>query len=117
MPIFTFACSCGWREDRRVQDRNTEAYECPTCGSEAVKEEVYAFAVSGFAETPVEQRTYWQEYKDFTEASAELEYKHSRMEESAGRTIEVSSPAVEGIKRGKALLKKGVKSSEDWMKR
>jgi len=78
---------------------------------------VYSINVAGFASTPLDQRTYYQEYKDFREAGAELEYQHSRMEEAAGKPLPSPPLARVAKARAKDLMSKGVTSSEDYNSR
>ena len=69
--------------------------------------------VSGLAATPLDQRTYYREYKEFQEASAELQYSHSRAEEAAGRPLPTPPLAKMAMQRAKKLTKLGVKDSAD----
>ena len=116
MPTYTFTCECGWQGDRRVHYETT-GVPCPSCVATAGKQSVYAIRFGGFAETPRDQRTYHQEFKDFTEAGAELEYKHQRLEEAVGATVPTPRLASIAKTQAKELRRKGVKSSEDWKQR
>ena len=116
MPIYTYSCGCGWRGDRRAGYEPTPV-PCPSCAAPATKEDVYRLNFGGFASTPLDQRTYWQEFKDFTEAGAELEYKHSRLEEAAGKPLPTPPVAQIAKTQARDLMRKGVKSSEDWKER
>lgn len=112
MPIYTYTCECGYSFDKRA-GMDEESVPCTVCECKATRNQVYVFGVSGFARTPVDQIDRRQSFKDFTEASAELEYKHSRLEEAAGRTL--ATPHLATIAKAKAegLRAKGVKSSAD----
>ena len=90
---------------------------CPACGLSAARESVYKVNVAGFAETPRNQRTYHQEFKDFREAGAELEYKHKRLEEAAGRELPTPPLASIAKSRARALQAAGVKDSADYRER
>lgn len=90
---------------------------CPTCGHEATQASVYRVAHVGLARTPTSEIDYRQDFKDFTEASAELEFKHSRMEEAAGRTIATPPLATLGMKKARELQAKGVRDSLDYKAR
>ena len=116
MPIYAFRCSCGNCFDQRVAYGETSVC-CPLCALPAVKESVYRLNFGGFAETPRDQRTYHQEFKDFTEAGAELEYKHQRLEEAVGATVPTPRLATIAKTQAKELRRKGVKNSEDWKQR
>ena len=117
MPTYTFSCpDCGYRWDQRVAF-DTRNHPCPNCPWLGYRESVYRVSVAGFAETPNDQRTYYQEYKDFREAGAELEYHHSRMEEAAGKPLPTPPLAKTAIRRAKALQAAGVKDSADYKSR
>ena len=117
MPTYTFSCCvCEWRFDARG-GYDASATTCPKCQGQAERETVYRLNFGGFAETPRDQRTYHQEFKDFTEAGAELEYKHQRLEEAVGATVPTPHLATIAKTQAKELRRKGVKSSEDWKQR
>ena len=116
MPTYT-SCGCGWRGDRRAGYDAATIVPCFSCGLPATKEDVYRPNFGGFASTPRDQRTYWQEFKDFTEAGAELEYQHSRLEEAAGTPLPTPPLAQIAKTQARELIAKGVKSSEDWKER
>jgi len=112
MPLYTFYCVCGWKGDVRTS-YGTNSVPCPSCAATTAKESVYRLNYAGFTETPIDQLTYHQEFKDFREAGAELEYQHSRMEEAAGKELPTPPLARMAKARARELMKKGVKSSED----
>ena len=117
MATYTFLCpSCGWRADLRGRF-DVQSVPCAECGTDARRESVYAINFKGFTSTPLSERTYHQEFKDFTEAGAELEYQHSRLEEAAGATLPTPPLARIAKKRARELQKAGVASSEDWESR
>lgn len=78
---------------------------------------MYSINVAGFTSTPLDQRTYYQEYKDFREAGAELAYSHERMEEAAGKPLPPPPLARQAKAKAKELMAKGVTSSEDYNSR
>ena len=116
MPMYTFSCGCGWSGDRRA-GYGDATVPCPVCAAEAARESVYRVNFGGYARTPLDQRTYWQEYKDFREAGAELEYKHSRLEEAVGERLPPPPLAKMAVAQAQDLMSKGVTSSEDWAER
>lgn len=117
MPTYTFSCGgCGIRMERRA-GYGDATVPCSQCGAAATRESVYRISVAGFTETPLDQRTYYQEFKDFREAGAELEYNHSRMEEAAGKPLPTLPLAKTAIRRAKALHAAGVKDSADYKSR
>ena len=120
MPTYTFSCpKCGGSFDKRVSRDTYQVTTDAYCGciATATRESVYRVNVAGFAETPADQRTYYQEYKDFQEAGAELAYNHSRMEEAAGKPLPTPPLAKTAIRRAKALQAAGVKDSADYRER
>ena len=95
-----------------------KSYPCPAClQSIATAQDVYRISFGGFASTPLDQRTYWQEFRDFAEAGSELEYKHQRLEEAAGTSLPTPPLARIAKARARDLMAKGVTSSEDWNER
>ena len=116
MPTYTFSCTCGWSDDLRGKF-DVRSVPCQKCGADARRESVYSLNFKGFTETPLTERTYFQGFKDFKEASAELEYSHSRQEEAAGRPLAEPPLARIAKAQAKKLEKAGVKSSEDWQSR
>ena len=116
MPIYSYSCGCGWSGDRRA-NYGAATVPCPACTQPAAAGAVYRVNFGGFASTPLDQRTYWQEFKDFQEAGAELEHKHERMEEMAGKSLPTPPLAQIAKAKAKDLIAKGVTSSEDWKSR
>ncbi|MCR4339637.1 MAG: hypothetical protein NUW01_07095 [Gemmatimonadaceae bacterium] len=116
MPTYTFSCSCGWQGDKRA---GLEDYvlPCPACQAPASRASVYSINFAGFTSTPLDQRTYHQEYKDFRDAGAELEYKHQRLEEAVGHSLPTPPLARMAKARAQELIAKGVTSSEDYQSR
>ena len=115
MPTYTFRCPNGHIFDLRATRETTEVDCC--CSATAQREQVYAVNFGGFAAPPRAQRTYHQEFKDFDEAGAELEYKHSRMEEEAGKQLPTPPLATIAKREARRLRNLGVKDSEDWKAR
>ena len=77
----------------------------------AARESVYAIGVSGFARTPVDQRPI--KLRAFNEASAELEYNHSRRTNVDGSPSKEPSLWKAAKQEANRLLKLGVKDSGD----
>jgi len=116
VPIYSFVCECGWEEDRRC-GWGADEVTCPECGRESIKLPVYRVAFKGFTPTPLHERTYHQEFKDYSEATAELEHQHARAEEQAGRKLPTPPLSTLAINKAKGLMARGVTSSEDWKAR
>jgi hypothetical protein len=116
MPIYSFTCECGYTFDKRTA-MDVRTIQCDACSCEAKREEVYKFSMAGLTRIPPELRTYRQEFKDFREATAELEYKQSRAEEAAGRSLPVPPLARIAKEKAAELQSKGVVDSADWVAR
>ena len=116
MPTYTFFCACGWQDDLRT-GFGTKAVSCPACAAEAARESVYRISFGGFASTPRDEMDYRKSFKDYTEAGAELEYQHSRMEEAAGKKLPTPPLARMAVANAQKLIKAGVQSSEDYKAR
>ena len=115
MPIFTFVCPHGHEFDKLTTRNTTQVPSDGHCGctATAVKKNIYPVHFSGFTSTPLDQRTYWTEFRDYKEASAELQYSHSRAEEAAGGSLPTPPLAKMAARRAQKLLKLGVKDSLD----
>ena len=109
MPLYDFTCESGHTIERLVS-RNTETLFCE-CGKPSSRGAVYAIGVSGFARTPVAQREI--KTRAFNEASAELEYAHSRRTNVDGSPA--PAPPLWRVAKAEAkrLQKLGVKDSAD----
>src|SRR3972149_5336509 len=83
------------------------------CGRESIKLPVYRVAFKGFTPTPLHERTYHQEFKDYSEATAELEHQHARAEEPAGRELPAPPLSTLAINKAKGLMARGGAASED----
>jgi len=84
MPLYTFNCPDHGPFDSR-EPYGTDAVHCP-CGKAASRDSVYRINFGGFASTAVGQAVKPDDYRRFTEASSELDYKASRLE-SEGATV------------------------------
>ncbi len=80
MPIYAFTChDCGGTFDARAG--YDQAYmKCDACGGEAQRESVYRVNFGGFASTPQGKTDFTNDYRRFTEASSEMDYKATRLE-------------------------------------
>lgn len=81
MAIHSFSCSCGWHADKRV-GYDDYVLPCPQCGASASRASVYSINAIGFARTPANERDHREDYRRFTEASAEIDYKHERLKDA-----------------------------------
>ena len=91
----------------RIED---EEVEC-ACGLQAARLSVYHIGVAGFARTPINQREI--RMGAYKEASAEIEYQHSRHTNIDG-SEKAPPPLWKTAKKEAARLQKlGVKDSSD----
>ena len=110
MPIYTFTCECGFVVEA-LRGRDVSSHPCPQCDGTAIKDSVYRIGFTGFTRTPIAEREI--DARPFMEASAELDYKHQRREDSAQRTI--ATPGLWTAAKAKAtrLMKQGARDSAD----
>ena len=109
MPLYDYNCpACGVFE--AFAHRDEETLECQ-CGSPAQRLSVYLVGVSGFARTPIEQRQI--KMGAYNEASAELEYRHSRRSNLDGSEAPAAPLWQMAKAEAKRLQKLGVKDSAD----
>jgi hypothetical protein len=112
VPTYVFSCACGWQgEQRTTFDQNSVS--CPSCAATAHKESVYRVSFGGFARTPSEERDWSRDYKNYREASAEIDYKKERLEEGLGQRLPDPPLFQVAQARAKDLLRKGVKDAND----
>ena len=112
MPTYTFTCTCGWQGDVRTTFSNDNV-RCPSCVATASRESVYSVNFGGFAGTPRDERDWSHDYKNFTEAGAELGYKKERLEEGMQKQIEPPPLWQTAKKTARTLMAKGVNDLND----
>ena len=114
MPTYEFGCAaCGANTERRV-GYDVSVVPCPSCGLTAVRRSVYRVNYTGFTPTPLNQKTYYQEFKDFQEAMgfvnrvaavAEAEGHHPDIRVSYNHvSIELWTHAVKGLSENDFIL-------------
>lgn len=84
MPLYDFVCPAGHATERRA-GYSVEVVACD-CGQTASRRAVNRIGFSGFAKTPQGKADFYQDYRRFSEASSEMDYKASRYE-SEGATV------------------------------
>ena len=110
MPLYLYRCEAGHETERLVKGRNEDAIWC-ACGQSAQRQSVYTVGISGFSRAPIDQRQI--KIGAYKEASAELEYKHSRQTNVDG-SERPTPPLWQTAKReAKRLMNLGVKDSLD----
>src|SRR5574341_810603 len=112
MPLYTWLCSCGLRFDA-LGARDASSRPCPECSRNATREQVYAVNATGFAITPPGAMDLSQDCRRFQEATAELDYRHTRLENAAGKPL--PPPPLYRTAKTKAAkwIKQGAKRSAD----
>jgi hypothetical protein len=114
MALYDYLCECGVvTEARRGVD--VESIPCPACGQPAKRQPVYQVAVlsSGLptrAGRHSDTRRKRQQFRDWREASEEIENAYSQQEKEAGHPIQRPNYYEIGLERAKELRKAGVKS-------
>lgn len=113
MPTYVFSCVCGWQGEQRA-GFSTNSVPCPSCKATAPRESVYRLNFGGFARTPGSERDYSTDYRNFTEAGAELEYHHERLKDSV-QDENLPPPPLYQMAKAKVreLQAKGVRDSSD----
>ncbi len=76
--------------------------DCCKCGEAAKRSEVNHVGFSGFAATPRDQQNYRQSFREFKEASEEVDYHYTRAENN-GDPVKSPNLFQEGLKQAKAM--------------
>lgn len=115
MPTYTFRCPNGHEFDRRVSRDTYQVTSDAYCGCVATarRQEVYAINFGGFARTPPKERDWSSDFKSYQEASHEIDYKHSRIEEGVGKALPNPPLFKAAKKRAQALMAKGAVDAND----
>ena len=117
MPIYTYACEKGHETDA-LQPISIFHINCASCGGLAVRRSVYAVNFTGgptrSAKVPRDERPY--SLKEFSEASAEMEYAHGRAEERIGRKLAEPPLFKAATRKAATLIAAGVKDSTEVLK-
>lgn len=114
--MYSYSCVCGWSADLRGT-WDVKSVPCGNCDRDVRRQQVYSFNVAGFTPVPLDQRSYVQEFKDYQEATQEIEYVHGRAEEALGKSLPTPPLARTAIKRARTLKALGVKDSHDLKER
>jgi hypothetical protein len=112
MPIYSYACVCGWHADLRGS-WSTKSVSCSNCKRDVRRAEVNTVGVAGFARTPPDQRDWIDDFKQFREASIDLEGREADASKREGVPIQGPNLARAASMRAKELLSKGVKDVND----
>lgn len=107
MPTYDWACLSGHTFTARG-GFDEKSMPCE-CGGEAFRVQVYRVNSIGFAKTPPHERDLSVGYKAFSEATAELDYRHERLKD-ATQIADLPPPPLFSRAKAKAqaLHKKGV---------
>ena len=86
MPLYEFGCPAGHVTEKRTTDYGLYVIACG-CGLDAERSKVNRINFGGFASTTPGNADFSQDYRRFTEATAEIDYKATRLE-NEGATVE-----------------------------
>jgi hypothetical protein len=93
MPVYNFICKCGEVVEARV-GYGVDAMPCP-CGQEAKRSAVNRVALG------TKEKKY--RVSDFQEASAELDYTATQIEQREGRPVKMPSPYKAGLRQAEKM--------------
>ncbi len=118
MPMYTFVCPDHGPWDSR-EPYGTESIPCrlainsryDICGKASGKESVYRINFGGYASTKKGEAVDYKDYRRFSEASAELDYKASRLE-SEGANVVTPSYYQEAKKEARKMAAAGVTADQ-----
>ena len=111
MPLYSFHCSdCGCSVEKRVTSYDVLAIDC-ACGCKAERESVNRINFGGYASTNPKEAIDHNDYRRFTEASAEVDYVATKYE-SEGAKVVMPSPYQEAKKLAPKLAAAGVKADQ-----
>lgn len=117
MPVYDYKCVSGHTTEAR-RGMAITTIPCPVCGLDAERESVYCFAVASSG-LPTQggvhsdERKSRQRYKDYREASHEIDYAYKQREKDVGHEIEAPSYYQIGKARAAQLKKAGVKDLDE----
>ena len=113
-PLYDFSCRNGHTTEKRT-NYSVEFITCPLCGEFAERESVYynqsivtetGSKPSQRAEVPRDEKRYNKQYKRFQEASAEIDYQHTKKESELGIQLP-SKPLWKEARRKARRIKSG----------
>lgn len=111
MPMYEFGCPAGHVTEKRVTDYGLYEIMCQ-CGQPAHRSTVNQINFGGYASTPGKQRDYSQDYRRFTEASSEIDYKASSVEYNEGTKVDTSHLFKTAKVQAAKLADAGVKADQ-----
>ena len=110
MPLYLFICEAGHQTEKRVQSYDVQVVTCG-CGLDASRNSVNRINFGGYASTNPKEAIDHNDYRRFTEASAEVDYVATRYE-SEGAKVVMPSPYQEAKKLAPKLAAAGVKADQ-----
>lgn len=110
MAIYDFACPCGEITEARA-GYETSSLLCPACGNSAKRVAVYAYqstiTESGGNSYPrldnAKSPSGKYRVSDFQEASAEIDYAASRVEQREGKPVKTPSAYKAGLRKAEKM--------------
>ena len=110
MPLYVYVCPAG-HEAELLRPRTVELVSC-ACGQTATRRAVNRFGVSGFASTPMGQQDFREDYRRFSEATAEADHDATRFEYNEG--VQLKTPPLFHAAKTEAnkMIKAGVTADQ-----
>ncbi len=110
MPLYQFTCPVGHTTEKRVTSYSVEVIPC-ACGEAASRASVNRINFGGYASTKLGEAIDHNDYRRFTEASAEVDYVATKYE-SEGAKVVMPSPIQEAKKLAPKLQAAGVTADQ-----
>lgn len=110
MPLYQFSCPAGHLTEKRVQSYDVQVIAC-ACGEAASRGTVNRINFGGYASTKLGEAVDHNDYRRFTEASAELDYTATKYE-SEGAEVKTPSMFLEAKKLAPKLQAAGVTADQ-----
>lgn len=110
MPLYQFSCPDGHVTERRVPSYDVQIIAC-ACGEAASRASVNRINFGGYASTKLGEAVDHNDYRRFSEASAELDYTAAKYE-SEGATVTAPSFFNEAKKIAPKLAAAGVTADQ-----
>ncbi len=110
MPLYQFTCKEGHTTEKRVRHYDVTVVPC-SCGLNAIRASVNRINFGGYASTKLGEAVDHNDYRRFTEASAELDYTATKYE-SEGAEVKTPSMFLEAKKVAPKLAAAGVTADQ-----
>ena len=109
MPLYLFTCSCGHTTEKRTGYGEPFA-PCALCGLPAKRESIYRdqyifgeTTPKGRAAVPRDEKRYDKQFKEFQEASAEINHTVTKLEKEHGVKLKTPNYYKMGVAKAKRI--------------